>query len=58
LFDAGLRSFALTHRFDNALAGANEGCQAGGLTAHGTAALDEAQRLGMVIDLAHLSPPL
>jgi len=56
LYNAGFRSFALTHRFDNALAGSSEGCQRYGLTVQGEAALDEAQTLGMLVDLAHLSP--
>ncbi len=57
LFEAGFRTVALTHRFDNALAGASEGCGPDRrLTAQGRAALDEAQRLGMTIDLAHLAP--
>lgn len=56
LFDAGFRMLALTHRFDNALAGASEGCTRGGLTEIGRAVLSKALDLGMVIDLAHLSP--
>lgn len=56
LYNAGFRTFALTHRFDNALAGSSEGCERYGLSTQGEAALDEAQALGMIIDLAHLSP--
>ena len=56
LFGAGFRLFAPTHQFDNALAGSSEGCVAGGLTRQGEVALLEAERLGMVIDLAHISP--
>lgn len=57
LFAAGFRTFALTHRFNNALAGASEGCgEAASLTWQGAVALEEAEVLGMVVDLAHLSP--
>lgn len=55
LFDLGIRVFAPTHRFDNALGGASEGCTGRGLTQQGRWALLEAERLGMVIDLAHAS---
>jgi microsomal dipeptidase-like Zn-dependent dipeptidase len=55
LFDLGVRVFAPTHRFDNALGGASEGCSGQGLTQQGRWALLEAERLGMVIDLAHAS---
>lgn len=56
MFDAGVRLFAPTHRFDNSLGGAGEGCESGGLTPQGRQALREAERLGMVVDLAHISP--
>ncbi|HEX8374302.1 MAG TPA: membrane dipeptidase, partial [Geminicoccaceae bacterium] len=56
LFEAGFRLFAPTHQFDNALAGSSEGCVAGGLTRPGEVALLEAERLGMAVDLAHISP--
>lgn len=56
LFEMGVRVFAPTHRFDNALSGASEGCERHGLTQAGRAALKAAQRLGMVVDLAHISP--
>ena len=55
LFDLGVRVFAPTHRFDNALGGASEGCSGRGLTSQGRWALLEAERLGMVVDLAHAS---
>ena len=55
LFELGVRVFAPTHRFDNALGGASEGCTGQGLTPQGRWALLEAERLGMVIDLAHAS---
>lgn len=56
LYDAGIRMFAPTHRFDNALAGASEGCERYGLTENGRLALREAERLGMAVDLAHIAP--
>jgi membrane dipeptidase len=55
LFDAGFRVIALTHRFDNGLAGSSEGCLGGGLTETGRTVLARAQALGMVVDLAHIS---
>jgi membrane dipeptidase len=55
LHDAGFRMLALTHRFDNALAGASEGCSGGPLTAIGRRVLQEAVNRGFLIDLAHLS---
>jgi microsomal dipeptidase-like Zn-dependent dipeptidase len=55
LFNLGVRVFAPTHRFDNALGGASEGCTGRGLTEQGRWALLEAERLGMVVDLAHAS---
>ncbi len=55
LFDAGVRMFAPNHRFDNDLSGSNEGCEAYGLTERGRMALQEAERLGMAVDLAHIS---
>jgi microsomal dipeptidase-like Zn-dependent dipeptidase len=56
LFAAGFRMVAPTHRFDNALAGASEGCRARGLTDLGRAFLHAVERRGMVVDLAHASP--
>lgn len=56
LFDLGIRQFSLTHRFDNILAGASEGCDRYGLTEFGRRAVEVAEELGIAIDLAHLSP--
>jgi membrane dipeptidase len=56
LFDLGVRQFAPTHRFDNKLSGASEGCQRDGLTERGAKALRKAEELGMAVDLAHISP--
>jgi microsomal dipeptidase-like Zn-dependent dipeptidase len=57
LFDAGFRQIALTHGFDNGLAGSSEGCAGPGLTPVGKAVIRKAEQLGMVVDLAHLSSP-
>lgn len=56
LFDLGVRQFAPTHRFDNQLSGASEGCLRGGLTELGAKALRKAEELGMAVDLSHISP--
>ncbi|WP_230530321.1 dipeptidase [Microvirga roseola] len=56
LFERGIRVFAPTHRFDNSLSGASEGCERYGLTVAGRSALQLAQQLGMAVDLAHISP--
>lgn len=56
LFDLGVRMFAPTHRFDNALSGSSEGCEAYGLTPQGRVALQAAEELGMAVDLSHISP--
>jgi membrane dipeptidase len=55
LFELGVRQFAPNHRFDNALSGSGEGCERYGLTAIGKQALKTAERLGMAVDLAHIS---
>lgn len=56
LFEAGFRLLALTHRFSNGLADSSEGEPRGGLTPRGRRVLADAASLGMVIDLAHISP--
>jgi membrane dipeptidase len=56
LFDLGVRQFSLTHRFDNQLSGSSEGCERYGLTPLGREAVEIAERLGIAIDLAHISP--
>ena len=56
LFDAGFRMLAPTHRFNNTLSAASEGCdQLAGLTDHGRAFLRYAHDKGMILDLAHAS---
>jgi membrane dipeptidase len=56
LYDAGFRVVLLGHSYDNGLAGSSEGCSGYGLTPLGRAVIAEAERLGMIVDLAHLSP--
>lgn len=55
LFDAGFRMIGLAHFFDNEFAGSAHGMKQGGLSDLGRWLVDESQRLGMVIDLAHAS---
>jgi microsomal dipeptidase-like Zn-dependent dipeptidase len=56
LFESGYRMLGLTHFFDNRLAGSMHGIEKGGLTDFGRQVLSRAEKLGMVIDLAHSSP--
>ncbi len=56
LFDEGYRMLGLTHFFDNAFAGSAHGVNKGGLTPSGVELVALAERLGMLIDLAHASP--
>lgn len=63
LYDAGFRLMGLTHFFDNELGGSlhgdNGGTGAGtGLTPFGREVVQEMQKRGMVIDLAHASPQM
>ncbi|MDH5758457.1 MAG: membrane dipeptidase [Gemmatimonadota bacterium] len=58
LFGAGYRMFGLTHFFDNAVGGSAHGVEKGGLTAFGAAVLARMDELGILVDLAHASPPL
>jgi len=55
LYGTGFRMIALTHRFDNLLAGASEGCEKTGLTLRGQEVLRSLDAHRMVIDIAHLS---
>lgn len=53
----GLRAMGLTWNFRNDLAdGGYEGREGGGLSMFGRSVVKEMNRLGMVIDLAHLTP--
>ncbi|MEO1595485.1 MAG: dipeptidase [Pseudomonadota bacterium] len=56
LFDAGYRMAGLTHFFDNRLAGSMHGIEKGGLTPFGRNIVTRMESLGMIVDLAHLSP--
>lgn len=56
LHAAGFRMAGLTHFFDNELAGSMHGETKGGLTPFGRQVARRMEELGMVIDIAHLSP--
>lgn len=56
LYDLGVRMMAATHFFDNKLGGSAHGEEQGGLTAFGKEVIKEMDRLGMIIDVAHISP--
>jgi microsomal dipeptidase-like Zn-dependent dipeptidase len=51
----GVRMFALAHVMDNDVVGSNTGRRAGGLTALGREVIAECERVGIVVDLAHMS---
>jgi microsomal dipeptidase-like Zn-dependent dipeptidase len=56
LFDAGYRMIGLTHFFDNRYAGSAHGVNKGGLTELGRQTILEMEKLGIIVDLAHLAP--
>ncbi len=56
LFDTGYRMIGLTHFFDNEYAGSAHGVEKGGLTELGRQTIREMERLGIIVDLAHLAP--
>ena len=58
LDDLGLRVIGLTHFFDNQLGGSLHGESGEGLTPFGRAVVLEADRRGMIIDVAHASPQM
>ena len=58
LDDLGLRVVGLTHFFDNRLGGSLHGESREGLTAFGQEVVLEADRRGMIIDVAHASPQM
>ena len=56
LHAAGFRMAGLTHFFDNDLAGSMHGEVKGGLTAFGRKVMARMEAIGMIVDIAHLSP--
>jgi microsomal dipeptidase-like Zn-dependent dipeptidase len=56
LFAHGFRLAGLAHFFDNEVAGSAHGEAKAGLTALGRRVVERMQTLGMVVDLAHVSP--
>jgi microsomal dipeptidase-like Zn-dependent dipeptidase len=56
LYAAGVRMIGLTHFFDNDFAGSAHGLEKGGLTELGRELVARMEELGILIDLAHLSP--
>ena len=57
LFRAGFRMIGLAHFFDNPFVGSAHGLQKGGLTDKGRDLVGRMERLGVLVDLAHVSPP-
>ena len=55
LYDDGFRMMGLHHFFDNKLGGSLHGLSKAGLTEFGRAAVQEMNRLGIMIDVAHSS---
>jgi membrane dipeptidase len=51
----GVRMLAPAHVMDNALVGSNTGVRRAGLTGYGREIIGECERLGVVVDLAHMS---
>lgn len=56
LYAAGFRMAGLTHFFDNDLAGSMHGEVKGGLTPFGRKVMARMEAIGMIVDIAHLSP--
>ena len=56
LHAAGFRMAGLTHFFDNELGGSMHGEKKGGLTPFGHQVVRRMEELGMIVDIAHLSP--
>jgi microsomal dipeptidase-like Zn-dependent dipeptidase len=55
LHERGVRMLALAHVMDNALVGSNTGAERGGLKGLGREVIAECERLGILVDLAHMS---
>jgi microsomal dipeptidase-like Zn-dependent dipeptidase len=58
LYYEGVRMMAPTHFFDNELGGSAHGISGEGLTDFGREVIHEMNRLGIIIDLAHVSPKM
>ena len=58
LYYEGVRMMAPTHFFDNELGGSAHGLSGAGLTDFGREVIHEMNRLGVIIDLAHVSPKM
>ena len=58
LYYEGVRMMAPTHFFDNELGGSAHGISGAGLTDFGREVIHEMNRLGVIIDLAHVSPKM
>lgn len=56
LFAHGFRMAGLAHFFDNAVVGSAHGEARGGLTSLGRRVVERMEALGMIVDLAHVSP--
>lgn len=58
IYYEGVRMLAPTHFFDNELGGSAHGLSGEGLTDFGGEVIHEMNRLGIIIDLAHVSPKM
>jgi len=58
LHDVGIRMMAATHFFDNKLGGSAHGLSGAGLSDFGRQVIKKMDELGMIHDLAHISPKM
>ncbi|MCK0189871.1 dipeptidase [Arenibacter sp. F20364] len=58
IYYEGVRMLAPTHFFDNEIGGSAHGLSGEGLTDFGGEVIHEMNRLGIIIDLAHVSPKM
>ncbi|XOV93597.1 MAG: dipeptidase [Bacteroidota bacterium] len=58
IYKEGVRMLGPTHFFDNELGGSAHGVSKEGLTPFGHQVIDRMDELGMIIDLAHVSPAM